>query len=565
MPDVGSSRARYRRILRFAARHLAAMWWFELFLPRIGLAGIAARTRSARLTRLARRFHALAVDLGGLMIKVGQFMSSRLDVLPPEITRELEGLQDEAPAVPFPLIRDLAERELGMPLDRAYGSIEPSPVAAASLGPAHRATLAEIDTADTGITAAVVKVQRPGIDVIVDVDLAALRRVGGWLRRVRIVADRVDVPALIEEFAVTSLHEIDYLHEAANAERFAADFAGDPRVRVPEIIWERTTRRVLTLSDVSAIKITDVEGLRAAGIDPSAVAHAFAAVMFDQFFSHGFFHADPHPGNLFVTPTGAAADASGPAWQLTFVDFGMMGEVPSGTRRGLRRLLIAAAGRDGKGLVDAIRDVGALLPTADTGELERAMTHAFARFGGMGFAELRDVDPREFRDFAIEFQDLMRSLPFQLPEDFMLIIRAMGLTSGVCSSLDPAFNLWDSVEPYAARLLRDERGSVAQGFAQEALATAGVIARLPQRLDAVITRVEEGRVAITTPRLERRVARLERSVTRLASAILFAGLLLAGALLRPDDAVLGAVLMAASAVPLVHVVVAPILGRHRPD
>ena len=564
MPDAGSTRARYRRILRFAARHLANLWWFEVLLPRIGLAGLAASTRSARLTRLARRFHALAVDLGGLMIKVGQFMSSRLDVLPPEITRELEGLQDEAPAVPFPLVRELAERELGMPLGRAYGGFEESPVAAASLGQAHRATLAPIDTADTGISAAVVKVQRPGIDAIVDVDLAALRRVGGWLRRVRLVADRVDVPALVEEFAVTSLHEIDYLHEAANAERFAADFAGDPRVRVPEIVWERTTRRVLTLSDVSAIKITDVEGLRAADIDPAAVAHAFAAVMFDQFFSHGFFHADPHPGNLFVTPTGQA-DASGQAWQLTFVDFGMMGEVPGGTRRGLRRLLIAAAARDGKGLVDAIRDVGALLPTADTVELERAMTRAFARFGGMGFAELRDVDPREFRDFAIEFQDLMRSLPFQLPEDFLLIIRAMGLTSGVCSSLDPRFNLWDSVEPYAAQLLRDERGNVAQGFAQEALATAGVIARLPRRLDAVVTRVEEGRVAITTPRLERRVVRLERAVTRLASAILFAGLLLAGALLRPDDAVLGGALMAASALPLVHVVLAPFLGRRGPD
>lgn len=568
MPDVGSTRARYRRILRFAARHLVVLWWFELVLPRFGLARLAARGRPARLTRLARRFHVLAVDLGGLMIKVGQFMSSRLDVLPPEITRELEGLQDEAPAVPFARIRELAELELGMPLDRAYASVDEVPVAAASLGQAHRATLSPLDTADTGIERAVIKVQRPGIDAIVAVDLAALRRVGGWLRRVRLVADRVDVPALVEEFAVTSLHEIDYLHEAANAERFAADFAGDPRVQVPEIIWERTTRRVLTLSDVSAIKINDLDGLRAARIDPAEVARAFAAVMFDQFFSHGFFHADPHPGNLFVTPlpaTDARADASGPAWRLTFIDFGMMGEVPSGTRRGLRRAFIAAAGRDGKGLVDAIRDVGALLPSADTGELERAMTHAFARFGGLGFAELRDVDPREFRDFALEFQDLMRSLPFQLPEDFLLIIRAASLTSGVCSTLDPTFNLWDSVEPYAATLLREERGNVVQGVAQEAVATAGVLARLPRRLDAVMTRVEEGRVAISTPRLERRVARLERAASRLASAIVFAGLLLAGALLRPDDEVLGAVLMGASSLPLLHVVLAPVLGRRGPD
>lgn len=342
-------------------------------------------------------------------------------------------------------------------------------------------------------------------------------------------------------------------------------------MRTPEIVWERTSRRVLTLSDVSAIKINDVDGLRAAGVDPSEVASTFAAVMFDQLFSLGFFHADPHPGNLFVTPVPVApgatggADAPGPDWRLTFVDFGMMGEVPSGTRRGLRRMLIAAAARDGKGLVEAIQELGALLPTADTAELERAMSHAFARFGGMGFAELRDVDPREFRDFAVEFGELMRSLPFQLPEDFLLIIRAMSLTSGVASNLDPAFNLWDSVEPYAGRLVRDERGSAVRDIAQEVLATAGVVARLPRRVDALITRAEEGRLAISTPRLDRRVARLERAVGRLATAMLFAGLLLAGALLRPDDPELGTALMVASAVPLVLVVVGPILGRRGPD
>ena len=145
-------RARYRRITRFAARYLVQTWWFELFLPRIGLGGLAARAREARLQRIAQRFHALAVDLGGLMIKVGQFMSSRLDVLPPEITKELEGLQDEVPPVPFDAIRALAEAELGVPLERAYSFVDPTPLAAASLGQAHRARLSDADAADTGLT-----------------------------------------------------------------------------------------------------------------------------------------------------------------------------------------------------------------------------------------------------------------------------------------------------------------------------------------------------------------------------------------------------------------------------
>ncbi|OUE08514.1 putative protein kinase UbiB [Clavibacter michiganensis] len=546
--DAPETRARYRRILRFAAWNLAVTWWYELFLPRVGLRRIADRTRTRRMKRFARRFRVLAVELGGLMIKVGQFMSSRLDVLPPEITAELEDLQDEVPAVPFPEIRALAERELGMPLAEAFAWVDETPVAAASLGQAHRALLGPLDSADTGLTGAVIKVQRPGIDDIVRIDLAALRRIGGWLTHVRLVSDRVDAPALVEEFAETSLEEIDYLHEARSSARFQEMFAADERVAVPEIVWERSTRRVLTLEDVTAIKITDHEGLLAAGIDPVDVAPVFAAVMFDQLFADGFFHADPHPGNVFVTPVADGSVEQG--WTLTFIDFGMMGEVPPSTRRGLRKMLIAAASRDGKGLVDAARDIGVLLPSADTTQLELAMTRLFARFGGLGFAELREVDPREFRAFANEFQDVVRTLPFQLPDDFLLIIRAMSLTSGVCSALDPAFNLWDSVEPYAQRLIREERGNVVRDLGTRVSGTAGTIARLPSRLDALLTRIDDGALPISDPTLERRVGALERTLRRAISALVFGALLAGGVLLRPDDEVLGTVLLVVSVLPL---------------
>ena len=550
VPGAGNSRARYRRILRFAAWHLAVTWWFELFLPRIGLGRIAERTRTRRMRRFAQRFHQLAVELGGLMIKVGQFMSSRLDVLPPEITSELEGLQDEVPPVPFPEIRALAEAELGVPLDAAFVAVEERPIAAASLGQAHRAQLRPDDAADTGLDSGVLKVQRPGIDAIVAVDLAALRKVGGWLSRIRLVANRADVPALIKEFSQTSLEEIDYMNEAANAERFAADFADDRRVAAPRVVWERTTRRALTLEDVTAIKITDSEALRAAGIDPVRVAPVFASVMFDQLFTNGFFHADPHPGNIFITPV-EDSSAEHP-WKLTFIDFGMMGEVPPKTRSGLRKLLIAAASRDGKGLVAAIKDLGVLVPSTDSAGLERAMTNLFARFGGMGFAELREVDPKEFRDFAVEFGDVIRSLPFQLPENFLLIIRAMSLTSGVCSSLDDRFNLWDSVEPYAAQLMRDERGNIVQEVAQQAFDAAGFALHLPKRVDGLLARIEEGPISVANPRLEQQVSRLTRVTRRLASLVIFGALLISGAIVRADDTVFGNVLMAASAVALLH-------------
>ena len=209
--------AHSRRFLWSAARYLAQAWLYELFLPRISLARVAKRGRSVRLQRMAQHFHLLAVDLGGLMIKVGQFISPRLDILPPEITKEREGRQNEVPPVSFPAVRALAEAELGVTLERAFSFIDPTPLAAPSLGQVHRARLSETDASETGLLDVVMKIQRPDLGMIVDADLSALRRVAGWLSHVRIVSDRVDMPALVEEFAFTSLEEIDYLHEAQSA------------------------------------------------------------------------------------------------------------------------------------------------------------------------------------------------------------------------------------------------------------------------------------------------------------------------------------------------------------
>jgi len=555
-----SARARYRRIMRFATRAMVQAWWFELVLPRFGLAKLSQRGRVARLTRLARRFHALALDLGGLMIKVGQFLSSRLDILPPEITRELEGLQDEVPAVPFDLIRERAETEFGMPLERAFAFIDPSPIAAASLGQAHRARLSPLLADDSGFTDVVVKVQRPGIEEIVEIDLAALRKIARRLSRVKLVSKRADAPALVEEFATTSLEEIDYLHEGANAERFAEDFAGDPRIATPVIVWERTTTRVLTLSDVTAIKITDIAALEAAGIDPSEVAQELARATFQQMFVSGFFHADPHPGNIFVTPR--APGTAGAPWQLTFIDFGMMGEISDSLRAGLRELIVAVVSRESRGLISAIQKVGVLLPGADTDELERAMSELFDRFGGMGVAELQQVDIREYEDFADRFRDTMLSMPFQLPESFLLLIRTISLISGVTTALQRDFNMWNAVDPFARTLMSGQGAAgTVRDLGQRALAMASTLARLPGRLDDLTTRLERGNLSVQTPAIDRRLRSLERIASRAVSAVLFAGLLIAGVLLRASDPVFGAVLMGASALPLLHAVLGGLFGR----
>ncbi len=536
--------------MRFASRALVQTWWFELVLPRFGLSALAARSRLKRVQKLARLFHDLAADLGGLMIKVGQFMSSRLDVLPPEITRELEGLQDEVAPEPTASIIAQIERELGIPLERAFASFETTPIAAASLGQAHRARLTPGIAADVGLENVVVKVLRPGIEDIVAVDLAALRRVGRWLSKVRLVNRRADAPALVEEFAATSLEEIDYVREAGNAERFANDFADDPRVAAPLIVWERSARRVLTLADVTAIKVSDVAALQAAGLDPNAVAAELARATFQQIFVAGFFHADPHPGNIFVTPAEPGAEHD---FTLTFIDFGMMGEISDELREGLQQFIFAVVARDARGWVAATQRLGVLLPSADTVELERAVTALFDRFGGMGVAELQRIDPRELEAFARQFSEVIRTLPFQLPESFLLLIRTISLISGVTSALNRDFNMWDAVDPFARTLLNGGGQSTLRSIGREAVSIASALARLPQRVDALATRIDRGELAVRSPEVEQRLRVLDASLRRTTSAILFAALLIGGILLRSTDEVLGWVLIGASALPLVHV------------
>jgi predicted unusual protein kinase regulating ubiquinone biosynthesis (AarF/ABC1/UbiB family) len=543
-------RARYWRIVFFFARVTAGFIWWEIFLPRIGMGSWSSRTRSQRFQRIAVRFRALAIRMGGLMIKVGQFLSARLDVLPIEITQELSGLQDEVPAEEFSAIREAAEAELGEPLSVRYDWVDETPMAAASLGQVHQARLCATEADLHGFEDVVIKVQRPHIEDVVEVDLAALRRVGGWLQRYKPVSKRADVRALVEEFAATTREEIDYVAEAKNAETFSTAFQDDPRVHIPQVVWSLSTRRVLTLENVAAIKIGDYEAITAAGIDRAAVASAVLDAYMQMILEDGFFHADPHPGNLFVTPLEGVDEDGNRDWQLTFIDFGMVGRVPENLQVGLREVLIAVGTQDAARLVAAYQTLGVLLPSADVKLIERASQQLFERFWGMSMADLKSIDHAEIMRFSLQFRELVLDLPVQLPENLLLLGRTVALLSGMCTGLDPEFNLWSSISPYATKLISDEGGSNWQTWLAEGTKILQVLIGLPGRTDRVLSTIERGELNVQTPILDLRVRRLERAVRSINGGLVFAALLVAGAVVYAGDPEFGKLLMGASLLPL---------------
>ncbi|MBI3243974.1 MAG: AarF/ABC1/UbiB kinase family protein [Chloroflexi bacterium] len=518
---------RYLSIVLFFGRIVLNFIFWEIILRRLGFRALANRTAQARYTAAARRFRAVAIRMGGVLIKVGQFLSSRVDVLPDYITEELSGLQDEVPAETFSRIRTVAEAELKGTLTEKFASFDETPLAAASLGQAHRATLSSGEKV-------VIKIQRPNIEHVVEIDLAALRTVVSWLKHYRPISKRANVEALLAEFSATLRDELNYVAEAQNAVRFADMFNGNPGVRIPKLYPGHSTLRVLALEDVYFIKITDYAAITAAGINRADVAERLFQTYLYQIFNVGFFHADPHPGNLFVEPANGEHD-----WRLIFVDFGMVGQITPAIRAALREAAVAVGTRDPARLVHSFVAANALLPGADVDRIIEAETAVFDRFWGKSMKELRQTDPREMRKFMRQFRDLMFELPFQVPENLIYLGRTVAILSGMCTGLNPDFNLFLSITPFAQTLLAEETGDGGLDFwLNEILEWGRKLVALPARLDSALTRIERGEITVISrpsPEQKLQADRLSAALNRLTGGLVFTALLAVGAMLYLNE------------------------------
>ncbi|HEX5718926.1 MAG TPA: AarF/UbiB family protein, partial [Thermoanaerobaculia bacterium] len=325
---------RYRKVRRFVTRTFIHVLWWDMFLNVPGLRRFRPPA-VGRWARIARRYRVLAGEMGGVLIKLGQFLSVRVDLLPAEVTRELAGLQDEVPPERFEDIVRQIEGDFGRPLLEVFSWVSPEPVGAASLAQVHPARLLSGEPV-------VVKALRPGIDVLVETDLAAAGLAFRLLKVSRKLRRRVDLDRLAGEIAVTTRRELDLANEGRNAERFAKDFADDPRVEIPRVVWSASARRTLTLENVGYLKIADLSAIERAGISRPEVARVLYRIYMQQIFVHHFVHADPHPGNLFVKPLPLPGESPfGPGdpvpvpppgtvrpFQIVFVDFGMVAPIP---------------------------------------------------------------------------------------------------------------------------------------------------------------------------------------------------------------------------------------------
>jgi ubiquinone biosynthesis protein len=513
-PRARPSIARYREIGRVFARHglgfVVSVLGVERYVPfHRRLFG----SRSAgELHPRPERVRLALEELGPTFIKLGQVLSTRVDLLPPEYTAELARLQDSARPLPAGVIRKAIEEDLGRPIEAIFGRFDDAPLAAASIGQVHTAALADS-------TEVVVKVRRPGVVERIHEDLEILRTLAATAtRRSRLVKD-YDLVGVVEEFAQTLRTETDYLREASNAERLRSSFAGTPWIHVPEVFWETTTGRILTLSRLTGVKIDDLKTLDARGIDRRLVAEREARMVMLMVFRDGFFHADPHPGNFFV-----GDDAS-----IGLVDFGMVGRLDEQLQDQLVWALLAFTSSDLDRQVDVLFELGVALRRVDRAELRRDLQHLRARYYGRSLGEI------PVRQALSDALSLVRRHRLQVPANFALLAKTLIMHEALVRQLDPSFDLTTVVAAYGRRLILRELspGVIRRWAGQGAADWTRLALELPQHLRRLMRQAERGdlEIGMRPSSFEPAIGHLDRIANRLIVGMLAAAVIIVLAIL----------------------------------
>ena len=480
---------RYWRLYFSLLGIVTHIFFFDIVAGRF-FAGSAVR----RWIRLAQGFRQLAIDLGGVPIKLGQFLSVRVDVLPGAVTAALADLRDHVPPVPFSQIEPMLHEAWQVPYAERLQALDTDPVAAASLGQVYKGVRHD------GRTVAV-KVLRPNIHEIIETDLAAVQAIVGLIKDYPLIRRRADLQRVFDEFAEVLRQELDYRQEALNNQRLSQVLRTDSRVMLPVIHPDLSTAQVLVMDWVNGIAPDQRMALDAAEVDRPALAKALLEIFFMQCFEAGTFHADPHPGNMLIEPKGDGQ------WVLHLLDLGAVAYVPATLLAHLRAGVVALVGNDIPGIMTELDALDMILPDADRDEIQRVLRQVLTEVSSRSMSDMRNID---FVGLASESRELLVSLPFQIPQNVVYLGRALSLLSGVVTMIDPQINVVETARPLASRWTKQNQ----QSLIDEVIRLGRLFVGLPTRIDRIIGQIEQGSVGMHAPQLERQLRRLETAQRR---------------------------------------------------
>lgn len=477
-----SRQRRFIDIWAFVLALLSAQWAYGKSWTYAG--GINEAKQAVRRRSLAVWIRETLLDLGPTFIKVGQLFSTRADLFPAEYVEELAKLQDKVPAFSYEQARAIIEQDLGKPIQELFRSFDPIPLAAASLGQVHRAQL------HTG-EEVVVKVQRPGLLKLFKIDLEILRGIARYFQNHPDWGRGRDWLGIYEECCRILYEEIDYINEGRNADTFRRNFRDQDWVRVPRVYWRYASHRALTLEYLPGIKISHYEALEAAGLDRQRLARLGAQAYLMQLLNDGFFHADPHPGNIAVSPAGA----------LIFYDFGMMGRVKAITREKLLDTFFGIAQKDADRVVQSLIELGALAPTGDMGPVRRSIQFMLDNFMDKPF------ETQSVAAISDDLYEVAYGQPFRFPATFTFVMRAFSTLEGVGKGLDPQFNFMEVAKPFAMQLMTNgnptsDANSLLSELGRQAAQVSSSAFGLPRRIEDTLDKLERGDIRVRVRSIE---------------------------------------------------------------
>ena len=468
------------------------------------------------------------LELGPTFIKAGQLFSTRADLFSSEYVEELSKLQDRVPAFSYEQASAIIEEDLGKPIVELFAKFDPIPLAAASLGQVHKAQLHSGEEV-------VVKVQRAGLKQLFTIDLGILKQIAYYFQNHPKWGKNRDWLGIYGECSRILWEETDYLREGRNADTFRRSFRGEDWVKVPRVYWRYTSPKVLTLEYVPGIKISHYEAIEAAGLDRKLLARLGARAYLHQLLNKGFFHADPHPGNIAVSPDGS----------LIFYDFGMMGQIKSNIREKLMDTLFGIAQKNSNIVVESLIDLGALVPTGDMTPVRRSIQYMLDNFMDKPFEE-QSIDA-----ISEDLYDIAYGQPFRFPATFTFVMRAFSTLEGVGKGLDPDFNFMEVAQPFAMQIMADNndgRGTIFDELGRQAAQVSSTALGLPRRIEDTIDKLERGdlRVRVRSLESERVLRRLSAIQLGTNYTLILSTLILSATLLlvngyRIEAAIAGAI------------------------